>query len=68
MAGIFNVAWKILRGALVASTEIVTDGGVAAKLEREIANRQRIAEQLESFIRSGPLVFGLIPTAAEYAI
>lgn len=55
MAGIFSEAWKILRGAEVASTEMVTVGAVAAKLEIEKRKRQRILKILESFIRAGPL-------------
>ena len=49
------MAWKILRGALVASTEMVTFG-VAARLADVNARRERNPETIESLIRFRPLV------------
>jgi len=46
-----RVAWKILRGAVVASTEMVTFGGVAAKAEIDAAKRQRIPRTFRAFIQ-----------------
>ena len=58
LAGIFNEAWKILRGAVVASTARVTVGAVAGVAAAQ-AGIDKIATQtapnvLESFILSGP--------------
>jgi len=41
-AGIFSLAWKILRGAEVASTKMDTVGGVDDQLEREKRKRTQI--------------------------
>jgi hypothetical protein len=65
VAGIFNEAWKILRGADVASTEIVTLGGVAATLISE-KRKKRTPKSLETFIGTGPLIVNeQLPTAAN---
>ena len=57
MVGIFNFAWKILRGADVASTKMVTVGDVADQLESEkSARRQTTPKILESFIFEAPIM------------
>ena len=43
LAGILSFAWKILRGAEVASTEMATVGGVADKLKSE---KRKIERQI----------------------
>jgi hypothetical protein len=60
LAGIFSLAWKILRGAEVASTKSVTVGGVADQPQTE-KKRMKKKEQttpkiLESFILGAPIV------------
>jgi hypothetical protein len=71
-AGILSVAWNILRGAVVASTEMVTVGGVvaaagagfsAAAVEIVRIAMQVTPESKESFIVLGPSCFLVYPTA-----
>ncbi len=54
------MAWKILRGAELASTKMATVGGVAAELESEMERvkkeRQTTPKILESFIFEAPWV------------
>ena len=65
-----NVAWKILRGAVVASTEMVTLGGVAAyPAKRMKAERKILPESLRHFILARPSICcELILTAAEFEL
>ena len=65
MAGIFRVAWKILRGAVVASTAIVTVG-VAAKADADRIAAQTAPRILERFIvRETPCLDDFEPVATE---
>jgi len=48
------VAWKILRGAMPASTESVTVGGVADQLAVDSARTQVTPKLMESFIAQIP--------------
>jgi hypothetical protein len=50
VAGILSLAWKILREAEVASTEIVTVGGVADHEKSEKKRAQITTRNLDSFI------------------
>jgi hypothetical protein len=49
------VAWKILRGAVVASTEIVMFGGVADQAEIDKTRTLNTPKTLESFILWAPI-------------
>src|SRR5437660_3166385 len=53
LAGMFRVAWKILRGAVVASSASVTVGAVAHHAELAKTATQTAPKVLESFILSG---------------
>jgi len=49
-----SVAWKILRGALVASTEMVTFGVAADQPQAVMSVTQKIPKTLERFMLLGP--------------
>src|SRR5580765_6420247 len=51
-----NVAWKILRGAVVASTEIVTLGAVAAYPVTDVKRTQNTPRIFENFILARPSI------------
>jgi len=62
LAGIFSLAWKIFRGAELASTKMVTVGGVADQLGREKEKiktkiKPTTLKMLESFMLGAPIVF-----------
>jgi hypothetical protein len=50
------VAWKILRGAVEASTKSVTVGGVEAQVDSGNVRRQTTPKIFESFIFRAPMV------------
>ncbi len=63
MAGILRDAWKTLRGAVVASTAIVTVGAVAHQAEADKIVTQTTPKAFERFILSRPpCVMNRIPT------
>jgi len=71
MAGIFSLAWKIFRGAEVASRKMVTVGGVADKLESEEKRMKKkrltTPKILESCIFMAPMFMNRILIApAEF--
>ena len=49
MAGICRVAWKILRGAVVASTAMVTLGAVAEKTGSARAQKKSVSQKPDEF-------------------
>lgn len=54
VAGILRVAWKILRGAEVASTEMVTVGAVAHQLEIDQIANETTPKSLANFMEGLP--------------